>query len=82
MEFPTKKSVGANVYLPQECNYGAPKICVFEIWQCTTMRKFILELYVAKIILITKNTLNKSCSELNFLQKSWWAHMSISPRSG
>ncbi len=24
----------------------------------------------------------KSCSELNFLQQSQWAHMSISPKSG
>ncbi len=31
--------------------------------------------------LYQKNDLNKSCSELNFLQKSQLSHMSISPRS-
>ncbi len=31
---------------------------------------------------LTKNASNKSCSELNFLQISQWAHMSICPRSG
>ncbi len=29
-----------------------------------------------------KKVSNKSCSELNFLQKSQWAHMSISSGSG
>ncbi len=31
---------------------------------------------------IVLKLLNKSCSELNFVQKSQWAHMSINPRSG
>ncbi len=30
----------------------------------------------------TKKALNKSCSELNFVQKSLQEHMSISPQSG
>ncbi len=34
-----------------------------------------------KIPIILKNNSNKYRSELNFLQKSQWAHMSISPRS-
>ncbi len=35
-----------------------------------------------KISVITKNLSNKNCSELNFLQKTHWTHISISPRSG
>ncbi len=35
-----------------------------------------------KISLISKNTSNKSSSELNFLQKTQWKRMCISPRSG
>ncbi len=29
--------------------------------------------------MLLKNDSNKSCSELNFLQKSQWSHMSVSP---
>ncbi len=39
------------------------------------MRKFTLGLNAAKIIDFN-NVSNKTCSELNFLQKSQWAHMS------
>ncbi len=35
-----------------------------------------------KICIIWENTNNKSCWALNSLQKSQWAHMSMSPRSG
>ncbi len=35
-----------------------------------------------KVQIILKNTSNKNCSELNFLQKTQWTHISISPRSG
>ncbi len=35
-----------------------------------------------KIQIIGKKVLNKSCLELNSLQKSQVAHMSISPQSG
>ncbi len=31
-----------------------------------------------KILIISKNTSNKNCSELNFLQKSQWTHNTIS----
>ncbi len=34
-----------------------------------------------KLDIRSKQCKRKSCSELNFLQKSPWAHMSISPRS-
>ncbi len=33
-----------------------------------------------KIYVISENVLNKSCWALNFLKKSQWVHMSISPR--
>ncbi len=34
------------------------------------------------IWIISKKGSNKSCSELNFLQKTLWTHISVSPRSG
>ncbi len=34
-----------------------------------------------KLRIITKIASNKTCPELNFLQKSQWVHMSTSPRS-
>ncbi len=34
------------------------------------------------ICITLKSDSNKSCSALNWVQKSQWAHMSISPRSG
>ncbi len=36
---------------------------------------------LSKIPIISKNALNRSCSALNFLQKSQWTYMSISHRS-
>ncbi len=44
------------------------------------LSRFTLELNAAKITDYNKkDASNKSCSELNFLQKSQWARMSISP---
>ncbi len=37
---------------------------------------------LTKLPIITKTASNKSCSELNFLQKSQAVHMSVSPMSG
>ncbi len=44
--------------------------------------RFTLRLNAAENTDYIKNGSNKSCSELNFLQKSQWAHMSISFRCG
>ncbi len=47
---------------------------------CTEMGKYIVSLSgweLPKLLIISKN-----CSELNLVQKSHWAHMSISCRSG
>ncbi len=35
-----------------------------------------------KLPIISNNASNKSCWKLNFLEKTQWAHMSMSPRSG
>ncbi len=43
---------------------------------------FTLGLSAAKNMHYIKKVSNKSCSELNFAQKSTRAHMSISPTSG
>ncbi len=44
--------------------------------------RFTYWLNTAKITNYIKKFSNKSCSELNFVQKSQWAHMSISNRIG
>ncbi len=35
-----------------------------------------------KLSIISKNVSNKSCAELNFLQKNWWKQIFISSRRG
>ncbi len=44
--------------------------------------RFIFRLNTAEITNYIKSCSNKSCFELNFVQKSPWAHMSIFPTSG
>ncbi len=47
------------------------------------MKKFTLELYaLQKTLIISKNASNKCCTELNLLQKTLWAHISIYPWNG
>ncbi len=77
-----QKSQWVHMSTSPETELGASKICVLYISQYSEMRKFTLQLKAAKLPIITKNTSNKSCSQLNFLQKSQQAQMSISPRSG
>ncbi len=48
IKFHTKKSVGACVYLPQECNYGAPKISLKYYIVLKRESRFNLELETAK----------------------------------
>ncbi len=43
--------------------------------------RFALGLNAAKISVISKNCSNKSCWEVNFVQKGQFRHISISPRS-
>ncbi len=42
----------------------------------------LLEWTLQKIPIISKNSSNKNCSKINFLQTTHWTHISISPRSG
>ncbi len=55
---------------------------VIEILYCTKTANYFLGLNTAEIRILLKKASNKSCSELNFIQKSPRAHMSISPQSG
>ncbi len=54
-----------------------------QIWHAGTHTPYIaLESFtLPKLLTILKNALDKSCSAFNYLQKSLWGHMSISPRS-
>ncbi len=46
------------------------------------LREFLLKIWMLrKLPIISKNCSNKSCWELNFIQNSQWAHMSICPKS-
>ncbi len=58
---------------PPGVELGAPKIC---------HSRFTLELNTDKSIDYIENSSIKSFSKLNFLQKPYRAHMSISPNSG
>ncbi len=44
--------------------------------------RFIFWLNAAEITDYIKKLFKQSCRELNFIQKSQWAHMSISPKCG
>ncbi len=62
---------GKHIKFADKCSFG---ICV---------RNFILIQYILqKRPIILKNTSNKSCTELNFLQETQWTHISIYSRSG
>ncbi len=52
----------------------------YDVWKLRN--RLTLRLNVAENTNYMKKVLNKSCLELNFLQKSQLAHMSISPQSG
>ncbi len=56
----------------------------FTVLKCIQKRqcRFTLKLNTAKNMHYVKSFLNKSCSELNFVQKSQWAHMSVFLSSG
>ncbi len=76
--------MGANVYFP----FGV-ELWGSEDWYVSNINlvlkwdsRFIFLLNTAKLPIISKNCSNKSYWELSFVQKSHWAHMSISPRSG
>ncbi len=59
------------------------ELCVGNLTYTKMSGKLSVSLYApntTKITDYTKNTSNKSCWELNFLQKTQWAHMSISSR--
>ncbi len=72
--------MGAYVYLPPEWSWGAPKIKYYDVlkWE----NRFTLGFNTAKNTGYMKKASNKSCCELNFVQKTQWAHMSISHKSG
>ncbi len=62
--------------------YDVTKMLIYII-ECTVMgSRFVLLLNAAKNTDNIKNASNKNCSEFDFLQKSQWAHMSISPGMG
>ncbi len=44
--------------------------------------RFTFKLTMSTLAIISKNASNKSGSAFNFVQKSQWAYMSISSRSG
>ncbi len=50
---------------------------VLENEKVDSLRGWMLQ----KIPIISKNSSNKNCSELNFLQKTQWTHVSISSRN-
>ncbi len=79
----TKKSVDTSLSSPgvelgdsKDCHF--PNIIMY--WNCKleTLKGWTLP----KLVIITRNTSNKSCSELNFLQKSRWVHFIILLRNG
>ncbi len=78
----TKNSVGA-VYLLWVEDRGPQRLICFKYYNVLNQEiRFTLGLNAAEITDYMKKSFSKSCSELNFLQRSQWAHMCISPRGG
>ncbi len=73
------KSVRGYVYPPPfRVDVGSSKHCHF--WNVRTKNGKVYSLYCSTMLKI-RIISNKSC-KLNFVERSQWAHMSISPRSG
>ncbi len=83
IKFPTKKSVGADVYHPPMVELGD-----WEDWYGWNIMNKNSKLYslqgwmLQKIPILWRKGSSKSFLELNSLQKSHWTHISISPQSG
>ncbi len=79
-----EKVRGRICLFPRIGELGGSKNC--HIWNIITYwtRKVdsFCGLILPKLPLILKNASKKSCSTLNFVQKSQWAYMSLSPRRG
>ncbi len=82
IKFLTKKSVGAYVYLRQEWNCGAPKVAFLKYCNALKWENSLYGWMLSELPIITKHASNKICWESHFLQKSQWAYVSISLRSG
>ncbi len=84
IKFPTKKLSGHICLSPWKVQRWGSKDCY--VWNIIMYRNGKLDSLqgsmLSKILFILKNALNKSCWELNFLEKIQRAHASISPRSG
>ncbi len=61
----------------------SPRSGVRGLQRLRSLNRFTLGFNAAKNMhYIKKKNSNKCCSELNFVQRSLWVHMSISPTSG
>ncbi len=84
IKLPTKNSVDAYVYLPQEWSSRGFKECrywnIMMYWN--TKVGSLWGWTLQKILIISKNASNKSHPELNILHKTLWTQMSIYPGNG
>ncbi len=84
IEFCTKKSVGALVYLPWSGPRGLEGLSSLKYYNIQKWEsRFSLGLNAAKIVhYMRKHASNNSCLALNSVKKSQWVRMSISLRNG
>ncbi len=83
IEFRPKKFPNAYVYVSPEWSWVARKIGNFEVLLCTETANYIqFRAQPCQKYASHQKSSNKSCLELNLVQKSPWTHMSISPLSG
>ncbi len=81
--------MGAHLYLLQKWSLGAPKICYFWNNALELESRFLLRLtdakstgYIVKCFNQQLSHAYKNCIKLNFLQKTQWARVSTSRKSG
>ncbi len=83
IKFRTKRSADVRLSSPGVEVRGSKYWCVSNIilyWNGKVDTPYGSTL--PKLQIISENASNKSCWALNFVQKSHWVHMCISPRSG
>ncbi len=80
IKFPTNNLLDAYLYLPQEWSSGFQRFPFLKCYDVLEYEsRFTIRMDVTKNTDYTKNYSNKNCWELNFLQKTQWTNISISP---
>ncbi len=74
-----RRIAGAHVSLPRSGAMGLERFSYLRYYNALKQEISLLVWTLPKIPIISKNSSNKNCSELNVVEKSQWEHMSALP---